>query len=347
MSKYIKQNRYASKIVSRRMRMTGNDFAKANYLADILNIPNCATADTEFNTGVPLCRLKKKKIIGVIFADSGVYFSAAHRASAAAFLTELETKTTAARGSRAYPLWNIRNFEDQTGEPQKGALGNLTSSQANISDGIPVMNFGYDGDEIQHQVLSIIETGSYSVFLVDENYVVYGTKSGDNMVGFSVEDIYVPLSKFPVSDYVNQYSFNITFSSMTEWKSNSAFVVTTSGITAKVGLINITLSQYSLVSNVVKLYMIAKGGTNVEPLYGAALDGLTWTAQNATTGAAITVTSVATDPTNDVMTVTIDSTEYTALASGTQIKILGPTPAAMAAVSIKPFEFVPVVITKP
>lgn len=347
MSKYIKQTRYADKIVSRRMRMTGNDFAKANYLADILNIPNCATADTEFNTGVPLCRLKKKKIIGVIFADSGVYFTAAHRASAAAFLTELDTKTTAARGSRAYPLWNIRNFEDQTGEPQKGALGNLTTSQANIADGIPVMNFGYDGDEIQHQVLSIIETGSYSVFLVDENYVVYGTKSGDNMIGFSIEDIYVPLSKFPVSDFVNQYSFNITFSSMTEWKSNSAFVVTTSGITAKVGLINITLSQYSLVSNVAKLYMIAKGGTNVEPLYGAALDGLTWTAQNATTGAAITVTSVATDATNDVMGVTIDSTEYTALASGTTIKILGPTPAAMAAVSIKPFEFVPVVITKP
>ena len=63
MSKYLKPTRYAAKIVSRRMRMTGNDFAKAAYMADILNLPTCATEDTQFNTGVPLCRLKKKKLI--------------------------------------------------------------------------------------------------------------------------------------------------------------------------------------------------------------------------------------------------------------------------------------------
>jgi len=69
-SKYLKPSRYAAKIVSRRMRMTGNDFFKAAYMADILNLPDCATLQTTFNTGVPLCDLIKKKIIGVIFADS-------------------------------------------------------------------------------------------------------------------------------------------------------------------------------------------------------------------------------------------------------------------------------------
>lgn len=316
-------------------------------MADILNLPNCATQETEFNTGVPLCDLIKKKIIGVIFADSGVYFTAAHRASTTAFLTELESKTTAARGSRVYPLWDIRNYDDQTGEPTKGGVGNLTTSQVITADGIPSFRFGYNGGEIQHQILANIESGQYDMFLVDEGYTVYGTKDGDNLRGFSTEQIYVNPSKFQVTDRVNQYSFDVTLASMIEYKQRSGFVVTNSTITEKVGLINITLSEFSLVSNVLKAIMTAAGGTNLEPLYGDALDGLTWTAKKASDGTAFTVTSVAKDDTNDAMTITLDSTMWTALASGASVIIYGPTPAAMAAVDVAPFEFVPYTVTKP
>jgi len=325
----------------------GRHFLNYAQLADILNLPNCATQETEFNTGIPLCDLIKKKIIGVIFADSGVFFTAAHRATVTAFLTELEAKTTAARGSRVYPLWDIRNYDDQTGEPTKGGVGNLTTSQVVTADGIPAFRFGYNGGEIQHQILANIESGQYDMFLVDEGYTVYGTRSGDNLVGFSTEQIYVNPSKFQVTDRVNQYSFDVTLASMIEYKQRSGFVVTNSTITEKVGLINITMSEFSLVSNVVKLYMIAAGGTNLEPIHGAALDGLTWTAKNTSTGAAFTVTSVATDATNDVMGVTLDTTAWAALTSGDQVTIYGPTPAAMAAADIAPYEFVPYTVTKP
>lgn len=347
MSKYIKPTRYAAKIVSRRMRMTGNDFAKAAYMADIINLPSCATAETEFNTGTPLCDLKKKKIIGVIFADSGVFFTAAHRASASAFLTELGVKCTAARGLRCYPMWNIRNFEDQTGEPTKGGVGNLSTSQVTVADGIPAFQFGYNSGELQHAILAKVESGSYDVFLVDEAFTVYGTRSGDNMVGFSTEQIYVNPSKFPVADFVNQYSFSITFSSMIEYKSQSAFVVTNSGITAKVGLINVPLSVLSSASNVHKIQAIAVGGTNLQPLYGTAISALTWTATNEQTGAAFTVTGVADNPTDDAYNVTLDSTAWAALASGDKVRIKGPLPAALAGASVSPFEMISVVVTKP
>lgn len=347
MSKYIKPTRYAAKIVSRRMRMTGNDFGKANYLADILNLPNCATAETQFNTGAPLCRLKKKKLIGVIFADTGVYFTPAHRASASAFLTELGVKTTAVRGSRAYPLWNIRNMDDQTGEPTKGGVGNLTTTQANVADAIPQMQFGYDGDEIQHRILSIVESGSYDVFLVDEGFTVYGTTSGENLVGFTTEQIYVNISKFPVSDFVNQYSFSITFSSMIEWKSNSAFVVTNSAVTTKVGLINVPLAILSSAANVHKVLAVAAGGTNLQVLYGTAISALTWTAKKTSDGTAFTVTGTANNATDDTYDVTLDSTMWTALGSGESVDIYGPTAAALAGANVSPYEMFKVTVTKP
>jgi hypothetical protein len=347
MSKYIKASRYAAKVVSRRMRMTGNDFAKANYLADILNLPNCATEDTQFNTGVPLCRLKKKKLIGVMFADPGVYFTTAHRASASAFLAEVATKTTAERGGRLYPLWNIRNLDDQTGEPTKGGVGNLTTTQANVADAIPAMQFGYDGDEIQQRILALIESGSYTVFLVDEGYTVYGTTSGDDLVGFSTEQIYTNISKFPVSDFVNQYSFSITFSSMIQWKANSAFVVTTSAITTKVGLINVPLSILSSAANVHKVLAVAVGGTNLQELYGTAISALTWTAKLQSDGSAFTVTGVANNATDDCYNVTLDTTMWTALASGDKVDIYGPTAAALAGASVTPYEMFKVTVTKP
>lgn len=339
---YMKRQ-FAPKIVSRRLI----NFLCVAYMADILNLPNCATLDTEFNTGIPLCDLIKKKIIGVIFADSGVYFSAAHRASVSAFLAEFTTKTTAARGSRIYPLWDTRNYDDQTGEPTKGGVGNLTTSQIITADGIPAFRIGYNGGEIQHQILANIESGQYDLFLVDEGYTIYGTKDGTNLRGFSTEQIYVNASKFQVTDRVNQYSFDVTMASMIEYKQRSGFVVTNSTITSKVGLINIKLSEFSLVSNVLKALMIEAGGTNLEPLYGDILDGLTWTAKKDSDGSAFTVTSVAKDDTNDAMTVTFDSTMWTALASGATVTLYGPTPAAMKAAAVAPFEFVPYVVTKP
>lgn len=356
-SKYIKPSRYgagsgrfAPKIVSRRMGLTGGEpgtsRVTAAYFADLLNIPSCATEESQFNTGVPLCDLKKKKLIGVIFADAGVYFTAAHRASTTAFLAEVAAKTIADRGSRVYPLWNIRNLEDQTSEPGKGSVGNLTTTQSNVSDGIPAFNFGYAGGELQHAILSKVESGNYDVFLVDADYVVYGTQSGTNMVGFSTEQIYVNLSKFPVSDFVNQYSFSITFSSMIEWKSQSAFVVTNSGLTAKVGLIGVPLALLSSATNVHKVLAVAVGGTNLQELYGTAISALTWTAVNMQTGAAFTVTGVANNATDDCYNVTLDSTLWTALTSGDQVKIVGPTPAALSGASVAPYEFFSLIVTK-
>lgn len=314
---------------------------------DILNLANCANPDSIFNTGIPLCDLKKKRIKGVIYADSGVTFSGADVASVPAFIAALKTKTTAARGGRVYPIFDLLNFEDNTGDPATGSIGNLTTATFVTQDASPAFRFGYNGTEARHKKMSAMNGASLDAFFIDDQFAVYGTSSSAGQFkGYSVLQAYADTSKFPVSDAVNQYSFRITLGSIVEYRENSTYVVTNSGLLTAVGLINAYLGIFSSVTNVHKVTVIAEGGTDLEPLYGTDLDGLTWTATNLETGAAFVVTSVADDAVNKAITVTLDTTAWAALTTGDRIQINGPSAAALSAANIKPFEIIPVIVTK-
>lgn len=321
----------------------------AAYLTDgVMGLASCAAPDSVFNVGVPPCDLKKKKMKGVIYADRGFTFSGADIASKNAFIAAVKTATTAARGSRVYPIWDILNFEDNTGDPSTGGIGNLTTATIVTSDAIPAFRFGYNGTEARHTRMAAMSSATLDVFFVDEGFNVYGTKKAvGEFGGFSVLQAYADTTKFVVSDAVNQYSFRITLGDISQYRDNSTYIATDSTITTALGLVNVNLTQFSLASNVLKVLAVADGGTNMEPLYGTALAALTWTATNLQTGAAFVITSVAKDDTNDAFTITLDSVTYAALGSGDKLQINGPTPAAMSAVSIKPFEIIPFVFEKP
>lgn len=316
-------------------------------MANILNVANCARQDGVFNTGVPPCDLAKGKIKGVIFADKGVTFSAAETASAAAFIAAVKTKTTAARGSRVYPVWDLLNFEDNTGDPSTGSVGNLSTATIVTSDAVPAFSFGYNGTEARHRRMAEMAGASLDVFFVDDKFAVYGTTVEGEFAGYSVLQAYVDTSKFIVSDSVNQYRFRVTLGSISEYRENSAYVVANSTISSAAGLVNVNMSVLSSAANVHKIKIIADGGTDLEPLYGAAVAGLTFTAENLGTGATVTVTSVADDTALDALTVTLDSTAWSALGAGGRVQLNGPAAAALAAAGVKPFEFQSVIITKP
>lgn len=319
------------------------------YLTDgVMGLASCATPDSVFNVGIPPCDLKKKKMKGVIYLDSGLTFSGASIASKAAFIQAIVDASTAARGSRAYPILDLLNFEDNTGDPSTGSIGNLSTATIVTSDAIPSFRFGYNGTEFRHRRMAAMSGAALDVLFVDEGWNVYGTEKGEGVFGgYRVLQGYADTTKFVVSDAVNQYSFRIVLGDITEYRDASTYISCDSSLNSAKGLVNIKMSQFSLASNVLKVYMIADGGTNLEPSYGATLDGLTWTLKNLETGAAVTITTVATDSTNDVMGITIDSATWSALSSGDQLQLSGPTPAAMAAAGVKPFEFIPFVFAKP
>lgn len=315
-------------------------------MSDILNLANCASPDSVFNVGVAPCDLAKKKMKGVIFADSGTSFAGSEIASVAAFIQAVKDKTTAARGGRVYPVWDILNFEDNTGDPSTGGIGNLTTATIIVQDAIPSFRFGYNGREARHRRMAAMVGASLDVFFVDEQYAVYGTDDGNGGVkGFSVLQAYADTSKFIVADAINQYSFRITLGSIAEYRDTSLYVVANVGLLAALGLVNVTLKEASLVSNVASFYIIADGGTDLGSLYGAIIDGETFTARRLDTNAAVTITSVAYAA--GVLAITLDSATWTGLPSDTQVQITPPSAQDLADAAVRPYEILPVIVTKP
>lgn len=316
---------------------------------NLMNAANCASVDTLFNTGVPPCDIKRQKIRGIIFLDKGVYFTPADMASPAAFIAALKTKTTAPRGQRAYPMFNLLNFADGTGEPATGAIGNLTTAVINVNEATPVFTFGYDGSEAYHKRMAAMASSQLDMMLVDGGWGVFGCSTDSvNFKGYSTQQLYPYIPKFIVADAVDQYHFKATLGSITEYRDQSAYFIGNSGLSAAQGLINFQLSELSKVTNVYKIQAFADGGTSMGPLYGALLAGLTFTAKDLdNNNASMTITSIAYDATLDALTVTFDSTAWTALTSGHRIQLSPPLAAALAAAGIKPYEGYPVIITKP
>lgn len=314
---------------------------------DILGLANCASPDSVFNTGVPPCDLSKKKMKGALFADRGKTFSGADVASVNAFIQAVKDATTAARGGRVYPVWDIVNFEDNTGDPSTGSVGNLSTATIVTQDASPAFRFGYNGSEARHKRMAAMAGASLDVFFVDEAFAVYGTEVSPGVFGgFNILQAYADTSKFIVADAVNQYSFRITLGSINQYRDQSLYVVANVGLLGATALVDVALRYVSNSTNVYKISVIADGGTNLEPLYGGDLDGLTWTATNLQDGSAFTITSVADDTTNKVLTFTFDSTMYTALSTGDRIQLNGPSAATLAAAGIRPYEIISLVITK-
>lgn len=314
---------------------------------NIINLANCANPDSVFNVGIPPCDLAKKKIKGVILADSGVTFTGADVASVPAFIAAVKTKSAAARGGRVYPIWDILNFEDNTGEPSTGQIGNLTTATIITQDAVPAFGFGYQGSEARHKTLSAMIGSSLTVFFVDEQYAVYGTDRNGAFGGFKVLQAYSYSSKFIVSDAVNQYRFRLTLGSIAEYREQSRYIVANSGLLSAQGLVNVNLAVQSQAANVIKVAAIADGGTDLEPLYGAQIAAMAWTAKNLQTGVAVTVSSVAKDDANSAFTVTLDNVAWGAAASGDKFQINGPASDILNNGGVKPYECVSVVVTKP
>jgi len=316
-------------------------------MPSIINLANCASPDSIFNVGLPPCDLAKKKLKAVIFADKGVRFSAAETATVAAFIAAVKAKAVAPRGGRIYLISDLLNYEDSTGDPSTGGVGNLSTATIVTNDAVPVFRFGYNGTEARHARISAMNSSSLDIFFVDDGWAVYGTLDGGEFAGYSVMQSYAYTSKFIGSDAVNQYSFRVTLGDITEYRENSKYIVANSGLAAAAGLVNTQLSELSKVGGAVKVLAIADGGTNLEPIYGTAISALTWTATNLQTGAAHTVTSSADAPADDAYLITLDSTAWTALDSGDKVQINGPSASALAGANVKYFEMLPVIVTKP
>lgn len=305
-------------------------------MGNVLNIPNCGGTTSTFNSGVPLCDVIRDVPYGLLLVDSGREFTSAEMATLATFVATLKTASRAARGGRVFPIWALTNFEDKSKEPTKGAIGNLTNSEIQLVDGVPSFAFQHRKGDIFHSLLVKAEAGGFTMMIVDQNYVVYGTQTAaGKFTGFSLAEFKAQLPKFQTPQSPSSYPFEVTLASIAEYKENLAFVQCDSTIVGISGLRDVTLSMFSQASNVIKVGITGLGGKNVGALFTSELTQLTaWLAKKVSDGSAFTITSVVWDSVNQVFTVTLDSTTYTALTVGTKLTLDLNVPSVLTAAPI-------------
>lgn len=303
-------------------------------MASLLNVANCGGSTGTFNSGVPICDVIRDIPYGLIFLDSGVEFDATDMASATAFVAALDAATRAARGSRAYPMWALTNFEDASQEATKIALGNLTNAQIEGVEAIPAFTFQHRKGELFHRQLAKAESQNLKVLIVDKKYVVYGTQtSGGNLTGFSMTEFKAGLAKFGTPAAASFYPFSVTLDSVIEYKENGAFFQADSTITNVSGIVDVTLAELDMTGSVLKVSLTALGGKNLTDLYSTELTQATaWVVKNSA-GASVTV-SAAFDSTNKVMSLTLSGTPWTGASTGDDFTCTLAPAATLAAAPI-------------
>ena len=313
-------------------------------MADILNLPNCGGSTSTFNSGFALCDVIRKEPKALILLDSGVEFSLVERASIASFVAALKADTRAVRGARAYPIMSLTNFEDKSTEPTKAAVGNLSITQITMQEGVPAFAFQHYKGDLFHQQLSKAQNANLKLLIIDANYVIYGTKtSGGNLTGFALSEFYAELAKFATASEPAKYPFNVTLSSITEYKENLAIAQLDSTVMNVSGIVDVDLNTAGAppvqATNVIKISPIGRGGKNIGILYPTELAVVgAWTAINDQTAAAHTITSVAWDSALSRFNVTLDSTQYTALTSGHTVSVDMADPATLFTLGVDGFE---------
>ncbi len=317
-------------------------------MANIKNLANCANPESIFNVGTPLCDLKRRKLRGIIFLDKGVTFSLDELSTVATFIAAVKAATVAPRGQRAYPVWDITNFEDNTGEPTTGGVGNLSTATIVTGDAVPAFSFGYNGAEIRHKRLAGLAGASLDVLFVDDQWAVFGTEKGPELGGYDVLETYVNAAKFIVSDAVNQYSFRISLSSIAQYRDLSMFVLANAGISSAVGLININNElDGPFATATFTIVPTADGGTNLQEVYGATLASAPlWRARRADTNANVVVSTVVQNVAKRGYDITIAAGDFAALAVGAGLKVNEAIASALSAAGIAPYEGVEVTIVK-
>ena len=309
-------------------------------MADILNLPECGGITSIFNSGEPFCDFVRRIAKHLFFADKGVSFTPADRATRASFIAAMKVKTRNPRGNRIYPVFDLSNFEDKTKEATRGTVGNLSLTDIILQDAIPSFAFQHYKGEIFHKMLYAAQNANLEVFFLDSAYVLYGTALGQgNIKGFSLSELYVETPKFATASETAKYPFSITLANLSEFKENAASIQLDSTALSVKGNVDVQLEKVSQAANVINIAVTGRGGKNMGDLFSTELAAIgAWKITNTQTGAVVTVTSVTYNSSLGYYVVTADTTAYTNLTTGQKMNVDLVATAALTVLGVDGFE---------
>lgn len=304
------------------------------------------------NTGKPSCDVALGSIKYLLLTQGKEFTSSdltdATTAKAAILAAMKEVRGTS---NKVYLFPYVNESEDGTGDPVRGTLAD--GFEKTLLDPIPKYTIrGGSVGYAQNQAMCAFNGFSGKAFIIDSNNrLAYRITSSDGGKGFGVGDVYTNAPKFANTATINTVQTRISFSSNDEFKLPAIGLVQLDFNIAD--LINIEdvqiVEKAAQASNVFTLGgKSVYSGSDIYTAYKTALNATArWVVKNAATGATIALTSVATDDTNAGWDITVDSTAYSALASGTKISFNIADPTTLYAAGVEGIEGIQIIYQKP
>ena len=304
------------------------------------------------NTGELACD-KSRGVLKKLLISNGA-ISEADYADELTFINKLiaNSKLSKDDSDNVFVLNEIQDLADASEANKEGSLG--FGFKTVLLEGKPAYTAKLfaGGDllkrlrKFNNQTVRIIE--------YDGNNVFWTTKSGTAAKGFQAK-LFFSGNKLATGQNVEEgvVTVSISILSTSEYFDNAYWIESAGNVEDIKQLMDVTMTNISHASNVFKIGLgiigsDLKGAYNIWGDYGDAIGGLTFTAKSgAGAGTSLAVTSVAPDDALEALTVTLDSTAYTALATGTPITLIPPTPAVLDAADVVDTEILPLVILKP
>jgi hypothetical protein len=304
------------------------------------------------NTGELACD-KSRGIPKKIMICNGS-FSSSDYATASTLFAKLVTNSKLSKSStdKVFVLNEAQDVSDASDSNKEGSLG--LGFKTVLIEGKPAYKIKMFAGADLLKRLRTFNNQTVRILEFDSNNTLWGTKSGTSFIGFQAK-LFFTGNKVATGQNVEEgiVEFSVSILNTSEYFDNPYWTdLSGNNIEDVKALIDVPLSYVSKSSNVYKIAMKVADSNLVDDYnifddYGALIAALTFTAfTGATYGTSLAITSVAVDNTLKCLTVTFDSTAFSALSSGASIKLVPPTPATMDAADVTNVELLPVIVTK-
>lgn len=270
------------------------------------NNPLCASSYG--NTGYGDCYLNLDKIKGAIQVPLDFSIGLDDLDTLQTFL---ETKLSAAIGTRIFPYKGFETVTDNTEEPTFNTTD--YGYKYKVRDGYYDVTFRYftGGPMLQNELQKNGGPGKAFLFY-DEQNVLFGYKTGGVLKGIP-DTIFEPLPwKFNTGADATQQLLRFIFNPIYLNYGNLGYVKLEPGtfnFRDLSGLQEVELQLFSLASNIAKILVLTKiSGVNLEETYATELAATArWQAYKRSDSTTIAITTVVDDPTNKALTFTFNS----------------------------------------
>lgn len=279
-------------------------------------------------------------------------FTTADAADADTFRAALLAATQLDSGDndKLYAINVLQDPQDTTEANKTGAVGEGVPQV--LVEGRPQFTYRVEIGQDLFKRLRVFNKQIVPIQTVDDSGNDWGAKNADgDFVGcdayFFISGNTQQTASTPVSATIT-----ISYLSARQYNDEAFYIPVELGEFEPGGLLDAVLSAISHSANVWKIAIKAataqfNGFINIAEKYSGDLDATVFSAfTGATFATSLAITSVAYDATLKAMTVTFDSTAYTALSGGAKIKLILGDVAALVAIDITGIEGVAVIIAK-